>query len=122
MTYQPKFKFWDGKTMSRPMSLDDLAYEGFPSQFVDEHGDSVKGAIALQFTGMLDKKGVEVYTGDKVKLRGAAYGPQNGVVIFSEKATKFAVRIRRDGYSKNETHLISLLQCEVVGNIYENQE
>lgn len=118
----PKFKFWDGKTMSQPMSLDDLAYEGFPSQFVDEHGDSVEGSIALQFTGLLDKNGVEIYVGDKVKLRGAAAGPQKGVVIFSEKATKFAVRIRRIGYRKNETHLVSLLRCEVIGNIYENQE
>jgi hypothetical protein len=74
------------------------------------------------FTGLHDKNGKEIYEGDIVNLGVKAKGDRRGAVIFSEKAAKFAVRIYRDGYRKNEPHLISIIKSEVIGNIYENPD
>jgi len=78
--------------------------------------------VYMQYTGILDVNDVEIYEGDIVKLGVRAKGPRVGEVIFAPKAAKFAVRIFRDGYNRNEPHLISILRSEIIGNIYENPD
>ena len=135
MTNSPKFKFWDGKTMSHPMTLDDLAYEGFPSQFVDDHGDSVKGAVALQFTGLKDKNGTEIYAGDIFKATDSnLYDEVNGFVCeYDEHNVCYLARLiayydEPDRCLPEESEdsiyigMEWLDNFEVIGNVYENEE
>lgn len=129
VTYQPKFKFWDGKTMSQPWSLDDLAYEGFPSQKVNEHGD-VSDALALQFTGTWDKNETEIYSGDIcLYYKPNSYADGKDPVEVRWHNTKAAFHY----WNKDTWYFISSqiytignnkagAWCEVIGNIYENPE
>ena len=68
------------------------------------------------WTGLKDKNSKDIFEGDKVRLRKT---DTEGYVIYSQKATKFAVRIYRKGYNLMESHLMSLINCEVIGNKWE---
>lgn len=78
----------------------------------------------LQFTGLLDKQGVEIYEGDIVAydLGFDDEKPENYKIVFDNKQCAYFMfplndksRLRHFTYSaKND--------CEVIGNIYENPE
>ncbi len=126
MTREIKFSYlWQhkeqGRWLERVFTLEDMEH---PNAVNIIRGFRSRWTLVArrQFTGLKDKNGKPVFEGDVVRLRGRAKGPDKGEVIYSEKATRFAVRIRRNGYSKNETHLISLIQCEIIGNVWESPE
>jgi len=74
----------------------------------------------MQFTGLLDKQGVEIYEGDIVKLGkqhwypGCGHG-EIGQVIWT------GYQYAMEGY-KFSLLLIATNSVEVIGNIYENSE
>jgi len=77
----------------------------------------------MQFTGLHDKNGKEIYEGDIVKSK-ETFGeyPENFFdameVVF--EYGKFCVKGEYFGYEGEG--LISLESCEVIGNIHENPE
>ena len=90
-----------------------------------------KDIVLMQYTGLKDKNGVEVYEGDVVRGRQtfttAPTTPSEvvAVVEYSERNTKFCLN---DGSGRHDqfTSCLSLggsiYQYEVIGNIYENPE
>ena len=112
-----KFRAWvtnrDGVTYSNGdhMEYDVTIQDG---KYADvESGWDIHGTYdcpLMQYTGMKDKNGKEIYEGDIVKILGAG----KSFVFYQDGS--FLVR-----FPEENTLLWSVI-CEVIGNIYENPE
>ncbi|UED77968.1 YopX family protein [Brevibacillus sp. DP1.3A] len=74
----------------------------------------------LQYTGLRDKNGKEIYEGDVIHVPDHDW---NGYVMFTgdcQYALKGKTVLGNDGYLLFTQ--IYLNKCEVIGNIYENPE
>jgi hypothetical protein len=128
MSREIKFRAWDKKTnMMLPSEdhnlfciTDDgwwlMYYLDGEQTYVGDNKSCLKseGDILMQYTGLKDKNGVEIYEGDRLAPFGAE-------VIWSEKMLCWC------GKHKNDNHYFplytdNLKRLEVIGNIYENPE
>ena len=102
-----KFRAWDPYT--KKMDYDCRDALSFWNGIAVPEGDH----IPLQFTGLKDKNGAEIYEGDILKI-----GPQAYPVVWDDKGTH--------GWKLDTPHFgIGASQStfyEVIGNIYENPE
>ena len=106
-----KFRFWLGHTKK-------MTYEHTLIEISNAHWDFTEDIIPLQFTGMLDKLGNEIYEGDIVQTIG-----DNG-----EHLSKFKIyygdcqfmKLREDGDSYGLQSNQKWLQ--IIGNVFENPE
>ncbi|HGI3671006.1 TPA: YopX family protein [Streptococcus agalactiae] len=117
----PKFRAWS-KKFKRMYEVTLIDYENGDVGLKDEYGGvaigDIKQLILMQSTGMFDKNGVEIFKDDIVKLR---YTITSDFELF--KVNQFRggswridnIRRGSDLWLRNE-------DCEVIGNIYENQD
>jgi len=100
-----KFRAWHKKdnTMYNKGWYDDLLL-----------GEDIGNKYLMQYTGLKDKKGVEIYEGDIVKT----ISRDNMVGVVEYWKDRFIIR------RVNKAQNISLLSTdlEIIGNIYENLE
>ena len=138
-----KFRCWDtkNKEMLEVQELDyEDSYNGEPMIRTTMYNDyfDTEDMILMQYTGLKDKNGKEIYEGDIVT--GIDYpfideGKQNyiGIVVFYDDVASFGYEykcVRKDkrGISNginNEFEANENLICkdiEVIGNIYDNPE
>ena len=90
----------------------------------DQHGSLTgffrehEGGNIMQFTGLHDSKGVEIYEGDIVK-DGSDAKPLE--VVYHDKSATFGFHERHTG-AASLFSLGMLIPVKVIGNIYQNPE
>jgi hypothetical protein len=118
MNREIKFKIWDKftKTMSEPFEISELIFDWkviWMDRFKGQREIVGSDMIYLQFTGLLDKNGKEIYEGDiDNKKRVCEYFPSLGSFGFKHK------------YYPHITLMGQFINSggEIIGNIYENPE
>lgn len=83
--------------------------------------------IWLQFTGLYDKNGKELYEGDIIQSKPyIGEGLIKGIVFFDQKTCILEVREITDRISPDVEYLYEVLKpahdSEIIGNLYENPE
>lgn len=114
-----KFRAFDAnyKKMLTPKQLEDSGVHLHASGclFITDINDKeilCERLEAMQFTGLHDKNGREIYEGDIIKQKSEV--PE--VVVWDEKFAQFLTKP-----SQTIQYYISG-ECEVIGNIHENPE
>ena len=132
----PKFRAWDkeekvmidwfwlsseGKAYETPVTLYDTPHTEI------ERSDDL---ILMQYTGLKDKNGVEIYEGDVVKrtyLFNRGYGETHtGEVVYDKEYARYVISRPQKHIEPKTEDLRNTLSdrstYEIIGNIYENRE
>ena len=118
-----KFRAWDKNKMMYYPSWSTLSqkqvlvFEEPPHEWVDD-SDYNEEIILMQYTGLKDKKGIEIYEGDIIAQRGSP----NTIVVF--KGTGFALMEDCENavWHQHFCNGVMPMYIEVIGNIYANPE
>ena len=129
MKREIKFRAWsdNAKTMLKDITPVDLFEGGMREQddcsrYINETASGlqwdIREMVLMQYTGLQDKNGVEIYEGDIVAYRQLRYKTVRCIVEYH--SNYFALRkVDRDQHS---FVTYAPMSCKVIGNIYENPE
>jgi uncharacterized phage protein (TIGR01671 family) len=107
-----KFRAWD---KDKEKMLEDVAVCSEGCGLVHFFGDFE----IMQYTGLKDKNGKEIYEGDLIKDSDSEF---IGEVIFDEDTLCFTTKFQANELWGFVPRKGKDNHCEVVGNIYENPE
>ncbi len=117
-----KFRAWfDSEMYDKPVVYDGEFYLDW-REF--ENGETHNGAVLMQFTGLKDKNGKEIFEGDIVKYKSGC-NTYTEEVAYDKNFAGFGVKDAKADIIFTFWELaedIDLISLEVVGNIYENPE
>ena len=132
-----KFRVWDNErnAMLNSKSVDIDFFEGKIEitsdtiRYDEVYTDEIKDFELMQYTGVKDKNGREIYEGDIIKRTDLTptenhYGKEE-VGLVEYKNAQFILRISKDDYyeiSSDGLFNFDMADYEVIGNIYENSE
>ncbi|WP_170019229.1 YopX family protein [Campylobacter sp. RM16190] len=112
-----KFRVWDKE---KKKLTDDFYFHEFTDVncFFSEGccAFSLDDVIFMQYTGLKDKNGVEIYEGDIIKKIGDI---KTYSIVFDGVLAAYLMDDGTGGYGLNQ---MLLRDFEVIGNIYENPE
>lgn len=127
MSREIKFRAWDKKSkcMAKLIGFKDLE-KAIQVIYLDEDGDETFAIVdreqieLMQYTGLNDKNGKEIYEGDIVKAEESKIVCE---VIYTEGAM-FMLNWHDTKWGNDEYHHYGLgaFTLEVIGSIYENKD
>ncbi len=105
-----KFRVWDGVDyMTQPFTLQDLQH-GHPGFASD--------TTVMQYTGLKDKNGVEIYEGDILK-EGKV---DSMVVSYVDELASFGLNRKGWMYMHYFGEGVYAEKCEVLGNVHQHPD
>lgn len=104
-----KFRAWNGEQMVSPDYIDRQG----TAHWI-ENSIPTKSEIVMQFTGMLDKNGKEIYEGDLLRRQFRVYW----IVEFCNGEWRANPKHKTGLYLSYD----QFQETEIVGNIYENSD
>ncbi len=112
-----KFKIWDSiaNIMYEPFELKDIMVSKKAPNMAEHY-------IYLQFTGLLDKQGKEIYEED---ILNSLYRIDGCKGLYEVVWNDTAFRVKRQGVHQQTEVSITmsdLTRCEVIGNVFENKD
>jgi len=134
-----KFRAWDeiNGLMMSGADLEEcefdtrLSYGNLVVAYTDANGD-FQQCLPMQFTGIQDRNGREIYEGDVVRwvaqkdsglLVDTEMNGKLAKVVFYQHNAQFCFQFNNTMYYDNGGHTIQYRdRCEIIGNIYENPE
>lgn len=120
-----KFRVWDGKKLHTQVDQIVFSHDTIQHGTILDHGIPMlvrsDKAVWMQYTGLKDKYGTEIFEGDTVEYRG--YEVSRGKQIRPKR--KFVVG-EKEGWIIDCFHIENIVKSkgtlEVIGNIFENPE
>lgn len=128
MKREIKFRAFDteNKEMLEVQELDyEDSWNGQPMVRTTMYNDyfDTEEMILMQYTGLKDKNGVEIYEGDIVQARYFEDSTSEKYVVkYDTDRAGFFPFACGDGCGCCETDVISVTYVEILGNIYDNPE
>ena len=116
-----KFRAWDLYNECM-FNVGDIDWRHcFVGEMEADHQRYLKDVILMQYTGLKDKNGLDIYEGDIIEEYLSDSEDDNylysGVIVYFN--TEFCLKIKNDTYIKLVNTGNNL---EVIGNIYQNPE
>jgi uncharacterized phage protein (TIGR01671 family) len=132
MSREIKFRAWDNekKKMYLVYAIDWSDGEIISAHLFDgiegrkvypnkEMGDDIE---FMQYTGLKDKNGKDIFEGDFVQAQTPYSTAQPKLVIWDSKRAGFFLKCDFVAYDSKNLYKMSGFKMEVIGNIYENPE
>jgi uncharacterized phage protein (TIGR01671 family) len=127
MEREIKFRVWHKGEMFLTNAIMNASARYYirDAQGISPHADvyyEQADAPIMQFTGLLDKNGKEIYEGDIIKY----FQPYSNkwdthIVLWDEKFAGFGMFEYNNEWCK-ESDWLKIKEIEIIGNIYENPE
>jgi len=111
-----KFRVWDPntETMYTNVGIGKISFYDFDGDRITEQ----EGLIIMQWTGLKDRNGMEIYESDLFRTADAE-NVYIDIVVWSEKDGSWAFE-NAHGHCTVLAYDINLSHGEVIGNIYEH--
>ena len=119
----PKFRAWDGSSLSRMYSPLEVMVGDSDIWIFDEDSEGNEWIVnndlsLMQSTGLTDKNGEEIFEGDVVKMAKNVYSEPTYYEVVRHRGGAYRLESKQYGCELWLRHT----DCEIAGNIYENPE
>ena len=121
MKREIKFRAWNGSKMRYKVNINQGKAVRYGYQWFGD-GNDIHNSEPMQYTGLKDKNGKEIYEGDIVEW---IVKPKYGKEYIHVHTIDFDIETEGgfgDSYTNGYTYCFNPLECKVIGNIHENSE